>query len=52
MFPASTLPAMASAATPAIKSLQAAGISYEIRQFRHDPRATSFGDEAVTELAA
>lgn len=52
MFPASTLPAMASAATPAIKALQAAGISYEIRQFRHDPRATSFGDEAVTELAA
>ena len=43
---------MASAATPAIKALQAAGISYEIRQFRHDPRATSFGDEAVKELAA
>jgi Cys-tRNA(Pro)/Cys-tRNA(Cys) deacylase len=43
---------MASAATPAIKALQAAGISYEIRQFRHDPRATSFGDEAVNELAA
>ena len=52
MFPASTLAAMASAATPAIKALQAAGISYEIRQFRHDPRATSFGDEAVNELAA
>jgi len=43
---------MASAATPAIKALQAAGMSYEIRQFRHDPRAASFGDEAVTELAA
>ncbi|MUL67588.1 aminoacyl-tRNA deacylase [Mycobacterium sp. CBMA 234] len=43
---------MASAATPAIKALQAAGISYEVRQFRHDPRATSFGDEAVNELAA
>ncbi len=43
---------MASAATPAIRALQAAGISYEVRQFRHDPRATSFGDEAVTELAA
>lgn len=46
------MPAMASAATPAIKALQAAGLSYEVRQFRHDPRATSFGDEAVTELAA
>lgn len=44
--------AMASAATPAIKALQAVGISYEVRQFRHDPRSTSFGDEAVTELAA
>ncbi|MUL46881.1 aminoacyl-tRNA deacylase [Mycobacterium sp. CBMA293] len=43
---------MASAATPAIKALQAAGISYEVRQFRHDPRSTSFGDEAVNELAA
>lgn len=51
-FPPLPLDAMASAATPAIKALQAAGISYEVRQFRHDPRATSFGDEAVTELAA
>lgn len=55
MFPVSLRPlpldAMASAATPAIRALQAAGISYEVRQFRHDPRATSFGDEAVAELA-
>ena len=40
------------AATPAIAALLAAGAEHEILRYHHDPRAESFGDEAVTELAA
>ena len=43
---------MARAATPAIAALVAAGISHRVLQYRHDPRAQSFGDEAVDALAA
>lgn len=43
---------MAGAATPAIAALLAAGVEHEILRYHHDPRAESFGDEAVTELAA
>ena len=43
---------MARAATPAIAALVAAGVPHEVLQYHHDPRAESFGDEAVTELAA
>ena len=43
---------MASAATPAIKVLLAAGIAHEVLSYHHDPRETAFGDEAVDELAA
>lgn len=42
---------MARAATPAIAALIAGGADHEILRYHHDPRATSFGDEAVTELA-
>lgn len=43
---------MASAATPAIAALIAAGIPHEMLRYQHDPRAESFGDEAAAELAA
>jgi len=43
---------VARAATPAIAALVAAGISHRVLQYRHDPRAQSFGDEAVDALAA
>lgn len=43
---------MARAATPAITALVAAGVPHEVLKYDHDPRAESFGDEAVTELAA
>jgi Cys-tRNA(Pro)/Cys-tRNA(Cys) deacylase len=42
---------VASAATPAIAVLVAAGVTHEVLRFRHDPRAESFGAEAATELA-
>lgn len=41
---------MAGAATPAIKALRDAGVDHQVLQFHHDPRATSFGQEAVDEL--
>jgi Cys-tRNA(Pro)/Cys-tRNA(Cys) deacylase len=37
----------ASAATPAIAALQAAGIEYRTHEYRHDPRAASYGGEAA-----
>ncbi|MBI3224579.1 MAG: aminoacyl-tRNA deacylase [Mycolicibacterium cosmeticum] len=43
---------MARAATPAIAALIAAGLPHEILRYDHDPRAESFGEEAVTQLAA
>ena len=42
---------MASAATPAIAALLAAGVPHEVLRFHHDPRAESFGAEAADELA-
>lgn len=42
---------MARAATPAIAALVAAEVPHEVLQYEHDPRATSFGDEAVDELS-
>lgn len=42
---------MARAATPAIAALIADGAAHEILRYEHDPRAASFGDEAVAELA-
>ncbi|MEO3756713.1 aminoacyl-tRNA deacylase [Mycobacterium sp. B14F4] len=41
---------MARAATPAVAALLSAGVPHEVLQYRHDPRADSFGDEAVDEL--
>lgn len=43
---------MASAATPAIAALVAAGIPHQVLRYQHDPRAESFGEEAAAELAA
>jgi Cys-tRNA(Pro)/Cys-tRNA(Cys) deacylase len=43
---------MARAATPAIAALVAAGVPHDVLQYHHDPRAESFGAEAVAELAA
>lgn len=42
---------MARAATPAITALLTAEVPHEVLQYRHDPRAESFGEEAVNELA-
>jgi Cys-tRNA(Pro)/Cys-tRNA(Cys) deacylase len=44
--------AMARAATPALAALVAAGVPHEVLRYYHDPRVESFGDEAVTALAA
>jgi Cys-tRNA(Pro)/Cys-tRNA(Cys) deacylase len=43
---------VARAATPAIAALLAAKVPHEVLQYHHDPRAESFGEEAVDELAA
>ncbi len=42
---------MARAATPAIAALLAADVPHEVLQYKHDPRAESFGEEAAEELA-
>ncbi|MGY4653119.1 Cys-tRNA(Pro) deacylase [Mycobacterium sp. URHB0021] len=42
---------MARAATPAIAALLAAGVPHEVLQYKHDPRAESYGEEAAEELA-
>ncbi|TFV58696.1 aminoacyl-tRNA deacylase [Mycobacterium sp. PS03-16] len=42
---------MARAATPAIAALVAAGVEHEVLAYQHDPRAGSYGEEAVHELA-
>lgn len=43
---------MAAASTPAITALTGAGIAHRVHAYTHDPRAESFGDEAVDALAA
>lgn len=43
---------VARAATPAIGVLVDDGVTHEILRYQHDPRAESFGDEAVAALAA
>jgi Cys-tRNA(Pro)/Cys-tRNA(Cys) deacylase len=43
---------VASAATPAIAALVAAGVAHDVLRYHHDPRAVSFGIEAAVELAA
>ena len=43
---------MARAATPAIAALIAGGIPHEVLRYTHDPRAESFGEEAVAALAS
>lgn len=41
---------MSSAGTPAIDALRAAGVSFELRPYEHDPRAPSYGLEAAEAL--
>jgi Cys-tRNA(Pro)/Cys-tRNA(Cys) deacylase len=41
---------MTKAATPAIAALLAAQLPYTLLPYRHDPRTTAFGDEAVVAL--
>jgi Cys-tRNA(Pro)/Cys-tRNA(Cys) deacylase len=36
--------------TPAIKALEAAGVSFELRPYEHDPRAEAYGLEAAEKL--
>ncbi|ORB67086.1 aminoacyl-tRNA deacylase [Mycolicibacterium tusciae] len=42
---------MTRAATPAIAVLVAAGVPHEVLQYHHDPRNSSFGEEAARALA-
>jgi Cys-tRNA(Pro)/Cys-tRNA(Cys) deacylase len=44
--------ARASGGTPATAALTAAGITFEVRAYDHDPRATSYGLEAAAALGA
>ncbi|HSO69724.1 MAG TPA: Cys-tRNA(Pro) deacylase, partial [Arachnia sp.] len=37
-------------ATPALRALDLAGVSYRVHEYVHDPRATSFGLEAAAAL--
>jgi Cys-tRNA(Pro)/Cys-tRNA(Cys) deacylase len=39
------------AATPAIAALLAADVPHQVLQYKHDPRAESYGEEAAEELA-
>lgn len=38
------------AATPAITALQRAGVDHTVHKYRHDPRSTDYGAEAVAAL--
>ena len=38
------------AATPAIRAADEAGIAYSVHEYRHDPSAASYGDEAAAKL--
>jgi Cys-tRNA(Pro)/Cys-tRNA(Cys) deacylase len=40
----------ASGGTPAILALLKAGITFTVREYRHDPSAASYGEEAATAL--
>ncbi|WP_192035524.1 Cys-tRNA(Pro) deacylase [Halomonas sp. YLGW01] len=37
--------------TPAIRTLEAAGIAFRLAEYAHDPRSEAFGEEAATALA-
>ncbi len=52
LFPVAPKLTRVRAATPAIAALVSDGAPHEVLQYRHDPRAGSFADEAVAELAA
>ncbi|WP_431952607.1 Cys-tRNA(Pro) deacylase [Nocardia lijiangensis] len=43
---------MAGASTPAIRTLAKAGVAHRVHSYAHDPRADSYGAEAVDALAA
>ncbi len=38
------------AATPAIRALEQAGVGFSLHEYEHDPRATSYGEEAAEKL--
>jgi Cys-tRNA(Pro)/Cys-tRNA(Cys) deacylase len=38
------------AATPAIRALEQAGVRFWLHEYEHDPRATSYGEEAAEKL--
>ena len=42
--------ARGSGATPAVRAAQAAGISFRLHEYEHDPRCRDYGEEAVTAL--
>jgi Cys-tRNA(Pro)/Cys-tRNA(Cys) deacylase len=36
--------------TPAVRALEAAGVSFSLHEYRHDPSAGAFGEEAASAL--
>ena len=38
------------AATPALQAAEAAGIAFSLHEYEHDPRGSSYGDEAAEKL--
>jgi Cys-tRNA(Pro)/Cys-tRNA(Cys) deacylase len=38
------------AATPAVRAVEAAGVAFTLHEYEHDPRTTSYGDEAAAKL--
>ena len=45
-----TLGRVAGRRTPAVVAAERAGIAFELHEYEHDPRSTSFGLEAVEQL--
>jgi Cys-tRNA(Pro)/Cys-tRNA(Cys) deacylase len=45
-------PSSSSASTPAIAALKKAGIAHSVHSYQHDPRSTSYGEEAVTAMGS
>jgi len=38
------------AATPAVRALEEAGVTFALHEYEHDPRVESYGDEAAAKL--
>ena len=43
---------MSGRGTPAVRALEASGCSFTVHEYRHDPAAASYGEEAAASLGA